>query len=327
MFTDETRKNILEGRLLEGGRREGKTEELIQSVFTAAHEISRVQSKLAADPVISEILQAFDLSEMLNERWPTMLSQGVLHLLGATREPGSMPLDAILHETRFKWRTLMSPTNALKSLLIPKVVQAEKPFDEILTIEIRSESDETSASENIAAMLVNLREIYESVAKAMRAEHVPLTMIYATSGTSFRFDFKGLASVIKEVKNLIVELWRRFRFQRAEEQQANNKAVVENLKILEIIAAQEREKTLTAEESAGLREVILRKTQSFFDTGAVPREIPRTEVIENQVLLEARQPKLLTTAVSPTPSATEPKRSVTKRKRRVTPGSSEHNNG
>ena len=121
-------------------------------------------------------------------------------------------------------------------------------------------------------------------------------MLYANSGSSFRFDLTGLGDPIKQLKQVFVDAWRLIRHRRADDFQSNGKAIVDGLNILERIESGRRKHALTAEEANRLKLQINRAMLSLLEGGAMPREIPEVEPVQNRELMQTIQQKLLPAA-------------------------------
>lgn len=148
--------------------------------------------------------------------------------------------------------------------------------------------------DSVARLYQDVGQIYEAMCALSHAkESKPLSLVYQASGSSFRFDFKGLGDAIKEVKNLLVEAWTRIRYRKDVDLRENVRTVLEGLSVIEVIDAKREKGKLSSEEAGRLRAAILGSTYSLFKSGALPREIHRVETIANQELLEDFQQRLL----------------------------------
>ncbi|HEX8096584.1 MAG TPA: hypothetical protein VF507_01055, partial [Pyrinomonadaceae bacterium] len=155
--------------------------------------------------------------------------------------------------------------------------------------------------------------LYEAVAIASgKKEFDPLTVIYATSGSSFRFDFKGLGEPIKQLKELLVEAWKKIRHRKADDFHHNSKAILEGLNLLSEIRSHNRHHVLDSETTMRLNQQIIKSMLGLFEVGALPREVQTIEIVSNEELMQGIQQKLLP------PAPAEKKNSETKKGQRKT---------
>lgn len=285
-YSEKTRKLLFTNELFN----RPPEREMALDLLNAAHEVSRVRAVLIAHPLAVQVLEAFGLSDLVDEDWPVTLSSVV-----GVRD---REIDAIqhLHTTLSgimrNWSTMTSCVRPVQNLTTPPEVVNEEDFDEILTIDIRSE-DEISV-DSLSKVFTYAHELYEGIAKLMGIEEAnQLRVIYVASGSSKRFDLRGAGELIKQAKKCLIELWHEIRYRRIEDARRNNIVVLDNLAILEKIEDKRRKKSLSDDEAKLIRTQVLKAMMGFMDEGALIREIPPVETVENQQLLEERQQKLL----------------------------------
>ena len=302
LYSEKTRRILFEGELFSSPP-ESETRILI---LNATHEVARLRSTLVAHPFAVQVLTAFNLSDIVEEDWPVRLST----LVGAGERADTMlsELHSILSRIMRDWAVMQACFQPVQNLTTPPEVIAEEDFDKIWTIEIRSEKEITADS--LSKVFRNANELYNGIARLMGISEVDqLQAIYVASGSSKRFDLRGLAETIEKVKDLIIELWNQIRYRRIRDSHMNNKALLESLTVLEEIDAQRATNILSDNEADTLRTRILQAAMGLMDEGALIREIPAVETVTNQELLEERQQRLL-----PPPPET-----VTKAKARTQP--------
>ena len=262
----------------------------ILDLLNATHEVSRVRATVLAHPSAVQVLEAFNLSEIVDETWPVRLSSVTG---GGERDVDLMQeLHNLLIGTIRQWSMMLACVEPVQKLTTPPEVAAEKDFDEILTIDIRSEKEITVDS--LSKVFMHASELYEGIARLMGiTQGDRLQVIYVASGSSQRFDLRGLGEPIKRLKELIMELWQQIRYQRFEEAHRNNNVILNSLTVLEKIEAQRKKNALNDNEAELLRTQIFKSTMGLLDQGALIREIPPVETVQNQQLLEDRQQRLL----------------------------------
>ena len=284
------------GEMAHGGREVmGNVGGLVGSVLKATTELAAVRNQVLSNPFAPAILEAFDLEGLTSADVPVEIAEKAIAVM--TKDGDAKALDEareILGSLSRNWRLLTSCTEPLQQLLVPKEIIDEKDFDDILTIELRYEHEHSPQAETISEVLTNVEQLYAAVAISLGEKNYrPLSVLYIASGTSFRFDFKGLGEPIREIKELLVEAWSRIRHRKADDLHQNNKVLLGSLEVLRHIDSDARQNVLDPEEAMRLREQVIRNTVALFDAGVLPREIPNEEIVFNQRLLQAIHVKLL----------------------------------
>jgi hypothetical protein len=201
----------------------------ISKILAASHELASLTNRLSEHPLVPEILRAFNLEVLIDSMFPIRIAEAVA--LGRGEGHDSIhDLVSVLGPLWDNWELFTGSIKPIESLIIPEAVIHEQDFDDILTIELRYEREINPKIETIAAVLTNVRDVYDATARAYgTTDFTSLTVIYADSGSSFRLDFKGLGEPIREIKKLIVELWNRYRHRKAQDFHHNSKAFLDGL--------------------------------------------------------------------------------------------------
>ena len=234
------------------------------ALLNAAHEISRVRATLIARPFAAQVLESFNLGQLLDENWPVHLSS----LLGIKdRETSQMQeLHNTLSEIIKNWSLMQDCVGPVQELTTPSEVINEENFDEILTINIRSEKEITVDS--LSKVFMRAHELYEEIVELMGiTQDDQLRVIYVASGSSKRFDLRGLGEPIKQLKKLILELWRKVRYQHIEDFRMSNNAILESLTTLKEINAQRENNTLSHDEAKSLHTKIFKSAIALLMRG------------------------------------------------------------
>ncbi|MBA7627727.1 hypothetical protein ES703_35194 [subsurface metagenome] len=260
-----------------------------------SHELARKQNDLESHPFASTVLQEFDLGFLLEGSFPVILAKFALgHDEKGADE--SMKNYAGLFSC---WYIMTSCVKPIRNITTPAEILEEQDFDDILTVEVRPPSGTNPSVNTIAAILKLSNDIYLDVAKLMGAKDSGnLVGVYASSGPHFRFDFKGLGEPIKEIKNLLVELWQRIRHRESEDLVAKNMAIISSLKTLEKLKQKRDKKVIPDEDADKLAHKIFDASLKLFKKGGLIREIKTEEVVSNRKLIEAIQIKQLPPAAN-----------------------------
>ena len=306
LYSEQTRATLFEGELFI----RPPEAEMGRLILNASHEVARLRSTLLAHPFALQVLTAFSLSDIAEEEWPVHLSS----IFGAKGERGDSlaELHSKLAGIMQNWATMRACFQPVQNLTIPPEVIAEENLDKIWTIEIRSEKEITVDS--LSKVFKNASELYDGIAQLMDiSEFEQLQVIYVASGSSKRFDLRGLAETIEKAKEFIIELWHQIRYRRITDSHMSNKAILDSLTVLEEIDARRDKNILTANEAYSLRTRILQAAMGLMNEGALIREIPAVETVTNQELLEERQQRLLP---APPETVTKAKAPTKPRRRR-----------
>ncbi|MFN2452647.1 MAG: hypothetical protein ABR577_00320 [Pyrinomonadaceae bacterium] len=295
------------------------------NLLIASHETAVVRIKLESHSLASEVLRAFKLEKLLDETFPLFIANKATGVSEQQMAEAAEYMRSIVHG----WKLLTDCIKPLEELMIPSEVAKEQDFDELLTIELRYERKVHPQARTISEILTNVTKLYEAVATASgNKEFDPLLVIYANSGSSFRFDFKGLGEPIKQVKGIFIDAWNNIRHRKADDFHHNGKAIIEGLDILKKIQSHRQHNILSPEDANRLSQQINKSMFDLFESGALLREVPDTENVSNKEIMSGIQQKLLPPAPADTKKENngkkKPQRAKTKTKK-STKSSSDNN--
>lgn len=296
LFEQQFREELLEP--VRGDEKEGRraSEGFVNSVLNATHEMVLVAEKLRSHPHAPKILEAFGLNSLIEREYIITLAERVVAFRERNIESLHI-LDNTLGPLPHRWEIFVSSLNPVEVLTIPKEIAEEKDFDEVLTLEMKYEQRAGPPVETISKILANTTKLYESVAIALGFDEFdPLLVIYTASGSSFRFDFKGLGEPLKQVKELLVETWKKIRHRRADDFHHNSKAILEGLNLLSEIRVHYEQNVLDSETTVRLNKTIITSMLALFKEGALPREVQSVELVSNTKLMRGLQQRLLPAA-------------------------------
>jgi len=286
-------------------------------IIEATYELAAIREKLLNHPFAPDALQAFGLEELMRPEFPLMIARKVAEVQRTKPvTPVEMhekmsELDRLLYPARDGWKLFQGCIEPLERLVVPQEVTNEQPFDDILTLELSYGSNLQPTLNAVFEILNNVDKLYGSLARLYGfAEYSPLRVIYADSGSSFRFDFKGLGEPIKRIKELLVEGWNLIRHRKIEDFRRNNQALLESLESVRQIQSLKREGVLENEEAMRLKEQVLDSVTNLFEAGVLPREVPESEYVPNYKLLEEYHRKLLPPAPEQLPARASRKKAT-----------------
>jgi hypothetical protein len=295
-FSGETKGVLLSGANFRIGHDAETQRKLRTDLLKASHELAALREKLQNHQFAPLVLQAFGLVELLEEDFPLRVADTALAL--SESKPGDIEtIEKVLVVVRHiwgKWEILTKCVKPIEQLTIPQDVINEQDFDDILTIELQYEHDVNPKADTVSDVLLSTMQLYAALATVYGVpDYSPLRVIYIDSGSSFRFDLKGLGEPIRRIKELLVEGWNLIRYRKVEDFRHNNKALLESLEGIKRVHSMHEQGIIGQEDASRLRRQILESALSLFEAGALPREVPKIEIVSNQSLLEEMQRKLL----------------------------------
>lgn len=301
LYENETKGLIFKGRYRVADPDEKR--QMSPQIVRAITDLAVGAQRIAAHPHAVEVLKAFGLEPIASRDYAIKVGEV---LLGATERDSRGTLDDILRPLWSNWWILEECVEPLERLLIPSLVATQTDFDEVLTLELRYDAhDVAPKAETVADVLRAADSLYATVARSTGTDNFPpLAVIYADSGSSVRFDLRGLGEPIKQLKLFVVELWNRFRHRRADDYRSSADAFLAGLEVIGSLEALHSKGALAAEDVARYKHTLLELGIKLFESGALPREVPRIEPVLNQQILSEFQRKLL--PASPSVSETEP---------------------
>jgi hypothetical protein len=261
-----------------------------QQLIRCVYDVAKVRERIEANAEALQILSEFGLKQILDEEWTVR----VLSSATRTSEEDSGRPHELLNQVSKSWSVFKQCIDPLSRLLTPTVIQNEKDFDEILTLEISVPGAVAGIPSDVIEKLVeHTGGLYRAFCEITNSSRDALTLVYMVSGSQFRFDFKGLGEPIRALKEMFVELWQRIRHRKAEDLRSNSTAVTESLTALHQIELCRQNGVISDEDASRLRHTIVDDALGIFDRGALIREIPDVEQVENVTLIGEVQQKLL----------------------------------
>ncbi|MBI5868094.1 MAG: hypothetical protein HZB43_07400 [candidate division Zixibacteria bacterium] len=233
----------------------------------------------------TQILHAFGFADLLD---PLMAERIVATVI--TEGRGSIALHSgnQTHRTFDVFVKLLDP---LASLTAPPEITALKVPPEVVTIEIEHQAGRSLPAELATSAISDFIAMYDALVQIRKSESFPkLSLINLDGGSLFRFDLKGGAEIIREVKVLLIDVWHAIRNAQPDAVVVGNKIAVDTLKTISTIRQM---KNLSAEETEGVCRLLHDRAIGFLTKGARIAEIVDVETINNQQLLTGFQQRLL----------------------------------
>lgn len=259
----------------------------VDRLLRAFTEMAKVSTAIEQNRDAVEVLSAFGLSKILDIEFLTGLSLASMGFRSeSSTEPKMFPVDS--------WRIMISCVEPLEALTIPKELKGEKVPEDILSFEIRYVENHKPTIADLSKATELLQQLYTAVARIYgKPTEERLAIVKVESGSSIRIDCKGVAELVKHLKDFFIEAWNKLRYKRAEEVAINNKAVLSTLAVMDEIDAREKKGSLAPEEAERIRKDMLHATFGLFERCALLSDIPERETVDNTRLLSSFNPKLL----------------------------------
>jgi hypothetical protein len=167
--------------------------------------------------------------------------------------------------------------------------------EEVLSVIVIEEEGRFSSPERLVKALRSISVLYEVIATLGDVNSSTLSVVGCDSGSDKAFDFLGLASVVKGVKEILIAVWDRVVFYREKKIEAKLDLISRSLPIIEHIASLEQEKAIGPEQAEILRRRVTEGVTMFVEAGVMTVEIAQRSTYNPRQLL-APEPKLLVAA-------------------------------
>lgn len=313
-YSDDTRKLFQRGMLLAPSSAEER-KAFASHLLRVTTDMAIVSERLNAHPLAPDVLRAYGMEALLDREFAIRVAERALALPSEDRGDRLIHLDPAWDAVTGGWWIIERNVAPLERLLLPASIANATDYDELFTLELRYEGDIYPKADTVSRVLRHAEALYSVVAKALGMNDYPqLVVVYADSGSTIRIDLRGLGEPIKQAKELLVEFWRRYRHRKAEDFRANAEAMLSGLNVITALDALHQKGTISHEDVARYKRDIIEAGLELFEDGAVPREVPRVEIVPNQGLLESIHRKLL--PAGPSEGGAEPP-SVTRPARRT----------
>jgi len=252
------------------------------AIPTLLYHLGRISYLLSTREDAKEVLAAFKLTALLdNEKLIKFFSNPV---------PERTPefYDALTSP----WRTMSNCVAPFERLIVPKVLTDHVESPEILSLEMRDPHHGPVDLSRLTKASAAIQKLYMSVATAYGTKKEgALELIKIESGSDIRIDLKGVADVVKHVKDLLLEGWHKLRHMKAEDLTENSKAAASSLAVIAQIAKLEKDGDIAPADADILRHQIMTSIYDLFSTGVLILEIPPIELVQNDKLLAGFMPR------------------------------------
>jgi len=163
---------------------------------------------------------------------------------------------------------------------------------EVLTTILIEPADKASRPDRLVDALRSITTLYEVVATIQQVPLDTLSVVGCDSGSDKSFDFLGVSSAIRNVKDILIEVWDRVVFYRQLRAEANVQAALRSLSVVDEVSRLRDEGKLGPEEAERLKHKALTGASLFLECGMTIPELDAHTSNNPRVLL-APQPKLL----------------------------------
>jgi len=258
-----------------------------RELLSASLDVARVSTIIAQSTDAMEVLRAFDLEILFDYEKTQRVG---LAILGA----GPDSAIDIKSQLGIPWRAMVSCVDPLQALTTPEELRGEEIDPTILSLELRYEAERRPSLDDLSKATELLQELYTTLAQIYKKkDEGHLTVVKVDSGSAIKIDCKGIADVVKHVKDFLTKAWYMIRHRKAEDIMMNNTAVLSSLGVMDQITKCEESGSLNSEDAIRLRTRILKTVLELFKCGATLADIPPQETVDNKQLLQGFMPKLL----------------------------------
>src|SRR5579875_1290079 len=248
-------------------------------MMLALHQLGAIIQDVRENPDAVQVLDAFGLSALHDNEF----------LVDAFRKAISKEKAVpATYQDYYKkiitpWRHMVSCVGPLSSLTLPIELQsADDPS--LLNVDVSNRAQLTP--ELIIDVLKATAGLYGAISRIHSGDaSAGLAVIKIESGTKLTISFKGVADIVREVKDLVVEMWNKHRHKRPEEIINHNRAIASSIQVLTEIEDRVKKHTLQPEDGERLKRLIVHNTLTLFKDGALISDIPPIEIVRNVALL------------------------------------------
>jgi hypothetical protein len=266
------------------------------------HRAGAVLQTVKANPDAVSVLEAFGLAALLDEKF-------LINATMVATRGDEQTADKFYREYYSRvlelWNRTLFLAKSLTTLVIPEDLRSDKT-GQLLSVELTERAE--LSPQTVMEVLKATTSLYDAIAAATLRKKEgtpPLTIVKIESGTGLTINFKGVGEVVKETKNLIIEMWHKHRHKRVEEIINHNRAVASSIDVIAKIDSQVKKHAVPHEEGERLKRVIVSSTLKLFNDGALIIDVPIMEVVDNGKLLsDFNSPRLIAAADSPAEETT-----------------------
>ncbi len=276
--------NVLSGRLLHSAGKDSTTE--MDAVLASTHDWARDAQRISANPEAVQVIEAFGGREFLKDGAPTDFAKAVLTSTNRPSIRGSH-YGLIVHP----FRVLFESVDPWEKLTVPKELRTGELPDDLLSITI--ESKEATSARTLQEVLTHLMNLYDVYSRFSEEKPIELEIVSIQSGSPINFSLKGSGELLKQLRLLINDAWTMFRFKSQQEQIATNNVLLSNLSVMAEIDKRKRDSTIAPEEAEKMKRAISKNTLGLLNLHALPTDRTGIETINNTLLLEQFNPRLL----------------------------------
>ncbi len=320
LLTNETKEMVFEWGVVAAAREDARRGEGPRAVVKAAHDLARFAGAVNASGEALEVLRAFGLAPLATPKFAEDFA-----LLAAVREGQDA---AALHDGAGKvigevvrpWIIMVGSCAAIEKLTVPAELQVTEPPPEVVSLEMLYREPDGVDLQTLAKAVELIESAYSAIAEIYPGDtRGQLKIIKVESGSSIRFDCRGLGDAVRHFKEFFLEAWHKYRHQKPEDLTVNNSAVLSSLSVLKEVAKREQAGDLSPEKAELLRRSIVDSTLGLFQRGVLPAEVAEVEIVNNVALLGQFNPKLLTDGGGVPADSDASGKPPRKRKRRMKP--------
>lgn len=272
-------------------RRSGTKDDIDWVSLTVLRDYSRATASYG-EPELA-ILEIFDLARLLD---PSFWQQ----LRAADPQ--------VIFETRTDIRFAVKHAPMLVDLIRQDNVEAvrnesndlldELKGKQLLTTILIEDKGQFSSPERIIYLLDGILKMYRGLASLRGNRGDDLIILACDSGSDKSFDFLGLASLMKEVKELILAAFNYRIFHRHQQMSATIGLIAQSLPVIREIDEMAENGSIERDKAEIIKNDIMRGMTKFLESGAITDDMEKESVHSPRALMRPEQRLLAAPAKS-----------------------------
>jgi hypothetical protein len=284
-ISDTVKEFVLSNRLFQPGS--GKdSDTTINTVLSATHDWARNAQTIQTNPSAVKVIEAFGGASFLRDNAPSDFAK--LALAQAQRANSRAEhFGSIV----MPFRNMFESLGPWEQLTVPQILRDKVSSAELLSITI--DSKEFTSLRTLREVLGHIESVYDTLARLSGTKPESLEIVSIQSGSSVNINLKGSGELLKEFRLLVGDLWSMLRFKSQNDQIANNNVLISSLGVMKEIDKRIKDRSLVPEEAEKMKRALARGMLGLLNCHALPTERAGVEIVDNPLLLEGFNPRLL----------------------------------
>jgi hypothetical protein len=261
----------------------GDSQEKLPSLLL---RIKATLTLLNEDPENHAIINAFKLPEIFADRAIAEMIAAVRHNTTSNGISSNDLVRRVFSLFHSRLQRLQEFLEAFNKLVIQPREHVADDTEELLSFDLPDYNDDGLDIERLRDVLELIQRLHDNIARATETES-RVTIAYLDSGSNSLITVKAKIRVIDELRQLIIDVWDRIRFGKAEAYTRKLEAATAGVRFVEFIDQQQKAGKIDPAAASQFKHVAISDAVSLFEKGASVTEVQRDTVINNRELLRA----------------------------------------